>query len=206
MPGEYEEKFAGVRAFLGYMYAHPGKKLLFMGQEFGQFIEWNEKNELDWLLLGYDRHSQLKEYTKQLNLFYKSHPPLWEIDFSWEGFEWLVSEDSTNSVISFLRKDEKGNEIIAVCNFTKVRRDMYKIGVPEKGTYEIIFNSDERRYGGEGILRKKQYKTSPLPMHGQENSLELTLPPLSTMYLTKKKTVKKKTEPKGNKQENNTKK
>lgn len=188
MPGEYEEKFAGVRSFLGYMYAHPGKKLLFMGQEFGQFIEWNEKQELDWVLLDYERHRQLQEYTRQLNRFYRAHSPFWEIDYSWEGFEWLISGDNANSVIAFLRKNEAGDTIVVICNFTKVRRDFYKVGVPEKGVYEILFNSDAREFGGEGILRKKQYKTLPLPMHGQEQALELTLPPLSTMYLVKKKT------------------
>ena len=188
MPGEYEEKFAGVRAFLGYMYAHPGKKLLFMGQEFGQFIEWNEKKELDWLLLQYDRHRQLKEYSRALNHFYLEHSPLWEIDDSWEGFEWLISGDNTNSVVAFMRRNEKGDTIVAICNFTKVRRDFYKVGVPEKGSYEILFNSDDRAFGGEGILRKKQYKTMPLAIHGQEQAIELTLPPLSVLYLAKKQT------------------
>lgn len=191
MPGEYEEKFAGVRSFLGYMYAHPGKKLLFMGQEFGQFIEWNEKQELDWLLLGYEKHRQLQNFVRQLNFFYRENKPLWEIDTSWEGFEWLISDDNSNSVVAFLRKDEKGDSLLAVCNFTTVRRDQYKIGVPEKGTYELLFNSDAKEFGGQGILRKKLYKTEAIPMHERNQCIELTLPPLSTMYLKRRSTSKK---------------
>jgi len=186
MPGNYDEKFAGMRAFLGYMYAHPGKKLLFMGQEFGQFIEWDEKKELDWLLLDYDMHSRLKGYVRELNHFYKNNAPLWEIDYSWEGFSWIISDDSDNSVIAFKRISEKQEEIIAICNFTNIKREKYRVGVAEKGTYEIIFNSDDKSFGGKGTLRKKNYISSKTPMHGMSDSIELTLPPLSTIYLRKK--------------------
>jgi 1,4-alpha-glucan branching enzyme len=185
MPGSYEEKFAGVRAFLGYMYAHPGKKLLFMGSEFGQFIEWNYEKGLDWLLLDYDKHRQLKEYVKQLNDFYKHNPSFWEIDYSWEGFSWISSDDTDNSVIAFRRIDEKGKEVIAVCNFTNVERNGYCIGVPSKGNYKIVFNSDDLQFGGEGKGNKDKIKTSSVPMHGLENSISLDLPPMSTIYLKK---------------------
>ena len=183
MPGDYDEKFHSMRAFLGYMYAHPGKKLLFMGQEFGQFIEWDEKKQLDWFLLDYDAHKSLQKYVKALNHFYKENSPMWEIDYSWEGFRWLVSDDCDNSVIAFERMNEQGERIVAVCNFTNVERPSYKIGVPEKGAYDIVFNSDNKEFGGKGMSRKRVYRTKKQPMHGMENSIDISLPPLSTIYL-----------------------
>ena len=190
MPGNYNEKFAGVRAFLGYMYAHPGKKLLFMGSEFGQFIEWDYKKGLDWLLLDYDMHVLLQDYTKALNKFYKKSSPLWEIDYSWEGFRWIVSDDNSNSVIAFVRCDENDEKIIAVCNFTPVLREDYKIGVPLADQYEIAFNSDDVKYGGKGEKLKKSYRLKKGAMHGYDNYIELKLPPMSTIYLKQKKTKK----------------
>lgn len=191
MPGEYEEKFAGMRSFLGYMIAHPGKKLMFMGQEFGQFIEWKYDQGLDWLLLDYDKHKQLKEYTKAINKLYLKHPALWEIDYSWEGFSWLVSDDKDNSCLAFLRRDSKGEEIIAVCNLTKVLRENYSFGVDTAGTYEVILNSDDKKFGGEGRGPKSRVTTKKLKMHGKEQSLTLTLPPNSAIYLKLKTPAKK---------------
>ena len=185
MPGTYEEKFAGVRSFLAYMMAHPGKKLLFMGQEFGQFIEWNYKQELDWLLLDYDMHRKLKEFSRTLNRFYKRNPTMWEIDYSWEGFSWISSDDSANSVIAFRRIDKSGDELIAVCNFTPVTREKYRIGVPEKGTYRIVLNTDSTEFGGSGTKMQKTYTSKPIPMHSFEQSISLTLPGLSVVYLKK---------------------
>ena len=183
MPGTYEEKFAGVRSFLGYMYAHPGKKLLFMGSEFGQFIEWKYDSGLDWLLLDYEAHRKLKDYTKELNTFYKKNAPLWQIDYSWEGFSWISSDDNTNSVIAVRRMDKKGKEIIAVSNLTTVHRSGYEIGVPVAGTYEVVFNSDEERFGGTGRGTSGQIKSNPRPMHGHEQSISLELAGMSTIYL-----------------------
>lgn len=183
MPGTYEEKFAGMKVFLGYMYSHPGKKLLFMGQEFGQFIEWQEKKQLDWFLLEYDSHRTLHDFSKALNKTYKDNAPLWEIDYSWEGFEWLVSDDCDNSVAAFMRTDKKGASIVAVCNFTPVTRYNYRIGVPRAGTLSVILNSDDTRFGGKGEFTKKRITTKIIPMHGKENSVELTLPGLSCIYL-----------------------
>lgn len=185
MPGTYEEKFAGVRAFVGYMMAHPGKKLMFMGQEFGQFIEWNYEQGLDWLLLDYPKHRALQNYFREINLLYKKTKPFWEVDDSWEGFSWISSDDKDNSVIAFRRIDESGKEILAVCNFTNVERIDYRIGVPKKGNYKVFFNSDDTAFGGEGRGDKEKIKTDAINMHGFEQSISLDLPPLSTIYLKK---------------------
>ena len=185
MPGSYDEKFAGVRAFLGYMMAHPGKKLMFMGQEFGQFIEWNYEKGLDWLLLDYPKHRSLQNYFKKINEFYKANPAFWQIDYSWEGFSWISSDDKDNSVIAFRRIDEKGKEIIVVCNFTNVERCDYRIGIPKKGAYKIVFNSDDVDFGGEGKGNKGKLKTESINMHGFEQSISLDLPPMSAIYIKK---------------------
>ena len=185
MPGSYDEKFAGVRAFLGYMMAHPGKKLMFMGQEFGQFIEWNYEKGLDWLLLDYPKHRALQNYFKKINEFYKANPAFWQIDYSWEGFSWISSDDKDNSVIAYRRIDEKGKEIIVVCNFTNVERCDYRIGIPKKGAYKIVFNSDDVDFGGEGKGNKGKLKTESINMHGFEQSISLDLPPMSAIYIKK---------------------
>ena len=185
MPGSYDEKFAGVRAFLGYMMAHPGKKLMFMGQEFGQFIEWNYEKGLDWLLLDYPKHRALQNYFKKINEFYKANPAFWQIDYSWEGFSWISSDDKDNSVIAFRRIDEKGKEIIVVCNFTNVERCDYRIGIPKKGAYKIVFNSDDVDFGGEGKGNKGKLKTESINMHGFEQRISLDLPPMSAIYIKK---------------------
>ena len=185
MPGSYDEKFAGVRAFLGYMMAHPGKKLMFMGQEFGQFIEWTYEKGLDWLLLDYPKHRSLQNYFKKINEFYKANPAFWQIDYSWEGFSWISSDDKDNSVIAFRRIDEKGKEIIVVCNFTNVERCDYRIGIPKKGAYKIVFNSDDVDFGGEGKGNKGKLKTESINMHGFEQSISLDLPPMSAIYIKK---------------------
>ncbi len=189
MPGSYEQKFAGDRTFMAYMMAHPGKKLTFMGTEFGQFKEWDYASELDWLLLDYPAHSTLKHFYKKLNEFYLNNSPMWEIDYSWEGFEWISNDDYTQSVISFRRKDKKGNEIIAVCNFQPVLRENYSIGVPVDGTYSEVFNTDAAEFGGSGLTNGTAIVADEVPMHGLEQSIKLTLPPLSVLYL---KLVRKK--------------
>ena len=190
MPGTYEEKFAGVRSFLGYMMSHPGKKLLFMGCEFGQFIEWNYKQQLDWLLLDYEAHRQLKSYVNALNKFYLANSPLWEIDYSWEGFSWIVSDDSSNSVVAYIRRDKKENELIALCNFTSVTRQKYRIGVPKPGTYRVVFSSALPEFGGKGESTVGSVRAKKKPMHGYEYSIELDIEGLSCMYI--KNTSRKK--------------
>ena len=182
MPGTDEEKFAGVRAFYTYMLTHPGKKLLFMGQEFGQFAEWNEAKQLDWMLLGYDKHTELQNYVKTLNAFYKEHPAFWQIDYSWEGFQWIVPDDSKQSVIAFLRKDANGKQILVVCNFNPVLREGYALGAPVAGTYKEVLNSDDEAFGGSGAVHNKSVRTHKKPLHGFEQSITITLPPMSTLY------------------------
>ncbi|MEG1932803.1 MAG: alpha amylase C-terminal domain-containing protein, partial [Pygmaiobacter sp.] len=181
MPGEYQDKFSNLRAFFGYMMAHPGKKLLFMGQEFGQFIEWNENQQLDWMLLGYERHAQLWNYVKTLNHFYLEHPALWEADYGWEGFEWVVADDSEQSVIVFRRKDRAGRELIVACNFTPVVREHYRFGVPCEGVYTEIFSSDAAKFGGSGFANAPA-QSEEVASHGQLQSIEVTLPGMSTVY------------------------
>ena len=190
MPGSYEEKFAGVRSFLGYMMSHPGKKLLFMGSEFGQFIEWNYKQPLDWMLLDYDAHKQFKNYVASLNAFYKKTPALWEIDYSWDGFSWIVSDDNDNSVVAYIRRDKSGEEIISLCNFTNVTRQNYRIGVPKAGTYRVVFSSSLPEFGGKGESTQGSVKAKKIPMHGYDYSIELNVEGLSCMYI--KNTSRKK--------------
>lgn len=193
MPGDYDDKFAGVRSFVGYMMAHPGKKLMFMGQEFGQFIEWNYKQGLDWLLLDYEKHRQLREFFRQINEIYLKNPALWEIDYSWEGFSWISNDDNDNSVISFRRIDKNGKEIIVICNFTSVLRSDYKIGVPRNGTYKVMLNSDDEQFGGEGLGTKDRVKSVKSPMHGLDYSISLELPGNSVIYLSAPQKRRKKT-------------
>ena len=187
MPGEYDMKFDGMRLFLAYMMAHPGKKLLFMGSEFGQVIEWNYKQGLDWLLLDYDKHRQLQSFTRELNNFYNEHSELWEIDYSWEGFQWISSEDNCNSVIAFRRINSKGEEIIAVFNWTPNNFSSYKIGVPEKGTYKVLLDTSLAKYGGDKSRKDNAYKTKAQPIHGYEQNIDLKLHGLSALFLQKVK-------------------
>lgn len=194
MPGEYEMKFDGLRLFLAYMFAHPGKKLLFMGSEFGQFIEWNYKQGLDWLLLDYDMHKKMLGFSKTLNNLYKETPALWQIDYSWDGFQWISSEDNANSVIAFRRIDKSGKEIIAIFNFTPNSFDEYRIGVPNEGSYKVVLDTSLEKYGGSTIAKHPAYKTRKKAMHGFEQSIGLKLSGLSAIYL--EKTSKKTSKPK----------
>ena len=185
MPGSYEDKFANVRVFLGYRMAHPGKKMLFMGSEFGQFKEWAFEEELDWLLLDYESHRQLHHFVACLNDFYRNTPPLWEDDFSWKGFSWIANDDYAQSVIAFRRIDRKGDERVVVCNFNPVLRQRYRIGVPHAGAYEEVFNTDDKAFGGGGVANGV-VNSEAIPMHGCDQSIELSLPPLSVLYFQRK--------------------
>ena len=180
MPGEYEVKFAGLRVFLGYMMTHPGKKLTFMGAEFGQFREWDTDSGLDWLLLDYPMHSNLKRFVQQLGAFYLATPALWEIDYSWEGFRWISENDRDQNIISFIRTDKKGENLIVLINFAPVTRHNYRIGVPEEGVYAEVFSSDAPDYGGWGT-RNDSIETESIAIHGFMQSISLTAPPLATV-------------------------
>ena len=183
MPGKYDEQFAGVRAFITYMYAHPGKKLVFMGTEIGQFDEWNHEEAIQWDLLEFEKHKKLRTFFKELNKFYLDCKPLYELDTVWKGFDWIHHDDYTNSVIAFKRTDKNGDEIVSVCNFQPIRRDEYCIGVPKYGLYDEVFNSDEERFGGNGVVNGNNIKTEVMKIHGFDQGLSLTLPPLSVIYL-----------------------
>lgn len=181
MPGTYEEKFANLRAFYGYMASHPGKKLLFMGSEFAQFIEWDFKKELDWFLLDYPAHRAMQTYVRDLNKFYLDNKAFYDNETGWEGFSWISADDKDNSVIAFRRIAKDSSEIICVLNFCPVKRTNYLIGVPQ-GKYLVpVFSSDRKKYGGEGTpLRRVSVKERP--MHGYDHSAALTLPPMSATF------------------------
>jgi len=181
MPGLYDDKFDNLRAFYGYMMSHPGKKLLFMGSEFAQFCEWNYAQSLEWFMLDYEKHIKMQRFVKELNHFYLENKAFWENDADWDGFSWISNDDRDQSVISFIRRDKAGNEVIVVCNFCPVLRENYKIGVPEKGEYKPVFSSDSKKYGGRGTILKK-VKSKDYAMHGYAQSIAIKLPPLSTTY------------------------
>ena len=183
MPGDDRQQLSGVRAFTAYMLAHPGKKLTFMGAELGQWHEWDFASQLDWYLLENEKNRQLHRFFKDINAFYLSQSPLWDIDFSWEGFEWLVPDDNHNNVVVFLRRDRKGRELIAAVNFSPVAQGEYRFGVPPKKRYREVFTTDCAEYGGTGAWRnEKPVEVLPIPSHGREQSLCVKLPPLGAAF------------------------
>ncbi|MGN0649436.1 MAG: 1,4-alpha-glucan branching protein GlgB [Oscillospiraceae bacterium] len=181
MGGPREYRFNSMRTFLGYMMAHPGKKLMFMGQEFAQYKEWNFQTELDWDVLEFDPHYKLHEFVKRLNKYYSSTPAMWECDTSWEGFHWISSEDNANSVIAFRRIAKNKDEVIVVCNFQPVHHEVYEIGVPYYADYVEVLNSDDVEYGGSGISNGTLTAIEQ-PMHGEQYRIAIDLPPMSVLY------------------------
>ena len=181
MPPPYENQFGGLRALYGYMAAHPGKKMLFMGGEFAQFSEWAYQRGLDWMLLDYPAHRQMQAYVKALNHFYLATPQLWEQDTDWRGFEWISHEDNRNNIIAFRRVAKDGSDIVVVVNFSPEEQQEYRIGVPITGTYEEIFTSDKTEFGGSGMANGK-LKTENKPMHGQEQSIVLKIPRFGVLF------------------------
>ncbi len=184
MPGDYWQKFANLRLFYGYMIGHPGKKLLFMGSEFGQFIEWNFKQQLDWLLLLYPPHKKMQEYVRNLNFLYKKESSLWEQDHSFEGFEWIDHSNYEKSIISFIRKgNSKKDYLIFICNFTPVVYYDYRVGVPEETSYYEIFNSDNSDFGGSGQINTEVLVATNERWNNQQYSIITKIPPLAVMIL-----------------------
>ncbi|AHY45476.1 1,4-alpha-glucan branching enzyme [Rubrobacter radiotolerans] len=183
MPGDTWQRFANLRAYYGFMYAHPGKQLLFMGSEFGQEREWNHDAGLDWYLLDNELNAGTLELVRRLNTVYKATPALYERDFDGRGFEWISGGDTENSVISFVRRGESPEDfVVAVCNFTPVVRERYRIGVPEADLYTELLNTDAPEFGGSGVSNGR-IAVEALPEHGREHSVNLTLPPLATLLL-----------------------
>ena len=192
MPPPYENQFGGLRALYGYMAAHPGKKMLFMGGEFAQFSEWAYQRGLDWMLLDYPAHRQMQAYVKALNHFYLTTPQLWEQDTDWRGFEWISHEDNRNNIIAFRRVAKDGSDIVVVVNFSPEEQQEYRIGVPITGTYEEIFTSDKTEFGGSGMANGK-LKTENKPMHGQEQSIVLKIPRFGVLFFKGKARAKRRT-------------
>ena len=188
MPVDYELKFAGLRALLGYWLTFPGKKLLFMGSEFGQFDEWKDETQLDWFLLDYPLHFKMLQFTKHVNRLYLQEKSLWQLDHQMEGYEWIDHRDHAQNVIVYMRKAKAKNDfIIVICNFSPVTRQGYRIGVPSRGSYMELLNSDDVSFGGTGIVTNGFHKAEKAGWHDQPYSLELTLPPLSVILLKKSK-------------------
>ena len=194
MWGDYEGTFPQARTLYLYMMVHPGKKLNFMGGEFGQFIEWNWEKQLDWLLLGFPRHEQLHDYCRALNRLYTGNPAMYALDRSWDGFRWLNVDDSGRSSVAFLRSAPKnGSYVACVCNFTPVKYEGFVIGLPSAGTLTEILNSDDMQYGGAGDGNPEPIRSRRQPFMDMEHSAELTLPAMSALFFrfTPKKPKKK---------------
>ena len=180
MPGDYWQKFAGLRTLIGFQMTHPGKKLLFMGGELAQFIEWRYDQELDWLLLNYDQHGKFQEYVSNLNHLYRKEKPLWENDHDWSGFEWIDPDNSGQSILVFIRRGKNPQDfLIILINFCPVKYANFRIGVPRRGLYQEIFNSDQEKFGGSGYINRVPVAAESLPWHGRSFSLRLKVPPLA---------------------------
>ena len=183
MTGDYWQKFASTRAFMGYMMTHPGKKLMFMGGEIGQFREWDYEGQIEWFLLNYESHAKLQRFSAELNHLYLKTPALWQIDGSWDGFRWIDADNREQSIISYRRIDNDGKEVIVLINFTPVVYEDYRLGVPEAGIYRELLNSDDERYGGSGVINEGNIKSESKPWNGLDNSIRLRVPPLGVTIL-----------------------
>ena len=191
MWGDYETKFASLRALYGYQFAHPGKKLMFMGGEFAQFIEWNYLQQLDWSLLEYPLHDGMRKYVRELGRLYASTPALWKVDDSWDGFSWLNVDDSERSSVAFMRMSQR-SYIVCALNFTPVRYDDFTIGLPKPGVLKEVINSDDTQYGGSGILNKAEIESADESFLDHPCSAKITLPPMSAVWFRFTQTSAKK--------------
>ncbi|GAB2992362.1 1,4-alpha-glucan branching protein GlgB [Psychrosphaera aestuarii] len=185
MPGDEWQQAANQRVYAGYMFAHPGKKLNFMGNEFAQFEEWNHNTELSWNALENDKNQGIQTLYRDLNNLYKTNKALHQLDYDTNGFEWLDHQDEEKSILAFIRRDAEGNEIIVICNFTPIPRDDYRVGVNTTGTYQVLLNTDSKYYWGSNYNVGYQLDTNSIPWQGKQNSMVINLPPLSALYLTK---------------------
>jgi 1,4-alpha-glucan branching enzyme len=182
MPGDEWQRFANARAFLSYMGGHPGKKLLFMGSEIGQTSEWNYPTQIDWWLLDYEIHRKFQDFCKALNELYRREPALYQVDFHWEGFEWIDFHDVENSILSFIRRGKNPNDyLVFACNFTPAPHNGYRIGFPEPGWHVEVFNSDSELFGGSNMGNGGGVMAESKPSHGRVASAELVLPPLGVV-------------------------
>lgn len=195
MPGSYEEKFAQLKLLFGFMTAHPGKKLLFMGGELGMFSEWKDKEQVDWHLLEYDSHRQLNLFFKELLKFYKRSKPLFELDDYPEGFEWIDVNNTNQSIFSFVRKDKEGNQLVIICNFKNIAYEDYKVGVPGKHEFKEVLNSDDAKFGGTNHINKKNIKAEEGMYHGKPYYVTMNIPPYGISIL---RPIKKRKETKQN--------
>lgn len=189
MWGTYEEKFSELRLLYAFMYSHPGKKLLFMGGEFGQFVEWRFAEQLDWMLDEYELHRGMAKFTADLGKFYQENKPFYEVERElggdWKGFKWLKASDAENSVLAYLRlSEDQKEEIMVVLNFTPIGHALYTVGVPEEGDYTVVINSNDKKYGGDGT-GSRTYHTKKIPCDDFEYSVDIVLPPLTALYLKK---------------------
>ena len=205
MPGDYSNQLRCLKGFYAYLLAHPGKKLLFMGAELGQWHEWDDKGQLDWYLLDNEENQKIHQFFKDANAFYKRESALWEIDFSWEGFEWLVPDDNHNNVVVFLRKDQKGRDLLCAVNFSPNTYENYRMGVPAHRKYVPVFNTDDTVYGGDGFGDREPVMVEAIPSHGKEHSAAIRIPAFGAVFLrcegtypkpTKKKQASKELEKK----------
>jgi 1,4-alpha-glucan branching enzyme len=197
MPGDYENQLRCTRGFYAYLLAHPGKKLLFMGAEIGQWNEWHSNQQLDWYLLERKSNQELHLFFKEANAFYRKTKELWEVDFDWTGFEWLVPDDNQNNVVIFLRKDKQGHNLLCAVNFSPNQYDGYRVGVPSHRQFVPVFTTDRPEYGGGDFYDKEPVAVEDIPSHGKDASVRIKIPPFGAVFLrgVGKLPQKRKTDP-----------